>query len=177
MSYAVTRTKLANLLIKAGYDKAKSLNAVRYPYVEAIQLRHNQTFHAIGTKDVMKFQRKGDNYEKISESGFVTIQDTKYDMLAEYQKARAYLVITQDKVNIWQNAGYTGVPWWSYLLKVRLKYRHRYPRNEEIDAVKSIGTARGGYATTAGEHGNQENTIPLPVGGWEKIELLETNAE
>ena len=177
MAYAETRSRLANLLIKAGYNVAKSLRAVKYPYIESLQLKHNTYYWDYLTEDIIKYQSEGDKYIRTSKDGFAHTDDKDYKILGNIQKAKAFLRISQARVNVWQSLGggsqYTGTWWWSEPLKVRAKYRHKYPENKIIDSYKSIGTGFGGVATVGGDYGEQEGTIPIPDGGWLEIILPE----
>lgn len=175
MSYAETRSKLANLLIKAGYNVAKSLRAVKYPYLESIQLKHNRSFYDYLTKDIKQYEKTKDDFTNTGEKGFSYISDTEYEILGNKNKAKAFLRISQDRVDHWKNYGggnqYTGTWWYSFTLKVIAKYRHRYPNNKAIDAFKTIGSPQYGVATVGGDYGHQEGTIPIPDGGWLEVEL------
>lgn len=171
MSYAVSRTKLANLLIKAGYDKAKSLRAVKYPYIESMQLIHNPKAYDSVIKSKQEYEDARKVYEPVSEeTGYVYINDTDYGILSEHNKVRAYVIVTQQQID----DSYNGAKIWvSSKLKANIKFRHKYPYNREQDSLKTIGNITIGVASTAGEYGKKEGTIPLPIGGWEKIELPE----
>lgn len=171
MSYAESRTKLANLLIKAGYNKAKSLKAVRYPYLESLQLIHNTTFWDSRTESVKEYQEKDDIYVETEENGYSTTNDKLYNILGDIQKARAYLKIGSSAVSDWQNSGYRGTYFYSYPLQIIAKYRHKYPKDEEVDSLKTTDNYIEGYAESAGDYGHQETELPLPEGGWLKVEL------
>lgn len=173
MSYAESRSKLANLLIKAGYNVAKSLKAVKYPYIESMQLIHNLTFWDSGfTKDIKEYENPKDNFLTVAENGFAYTNDTEYEILGNKNKAKAFLRISQNRVTYWKLVySTTGTWWYSYALKVRAKYRHKYPNNQIQDAVKTIGIPRFGIATVGGDYGHQEGTIPIPEGGWLEVEL------
>lgn len=173
MSYAESRTKLANLLIKAGYDKAKSLRAVRYPYLESIQLIHNEYFWDYNTKSKREYQYKKDAYVETDEFGFGKPDDTEYQILGNKQLAKAVLVLDGSRVQIWTYINGIGIPWYSYPLNVIAKYRYKYPRDEVIDTHTTIGFAQDGYATSGGEYGLQEGVLPIPDGGWLEVELAE----
>lgn len=172
MSYALARTKLANLLIKAGYDKKKSLKLVKYPYVETLHIRHNEFFWANNTKSIREYEFQ-EGYVQTPDDGVVRPNDLEYTMLGEKSKVKAYLRITASDISYWQSAYGHGTWWYSHPIRLIVKYRHTYPRNEIIDSYKRIGTGNGGVATSAGDYGHQEGTIPVPVGGWEKIEIDE----
>lgn len=171
MSFAVSRTKLANLLIKAGYDKAKSLRAVKYPYIEAMQLIHNQKAFDSLNPSKQEYQNANKVYKQVSdETGYAYVNDTNYGILPENNKVRAYAIVTQEDID----NSYNGTKLWvSQELKANIKYRHRYPDNTEQDSLKIIGDIQVGVASTAGRYGKKEDLIPLPLGGWEKIELPE----
>ena len=175
MAFAKTRSKLANLLIKAGYDVTKSLKAVKYPYLESLQLKHNISFHDYLTRDIKQYEKEKDAFVNTGEKGFSYINDTDYKILGNNKRAKAFLRISQARVNHWQNFGggnqYTGTWWYSYELKVTAKYRHKYPTNEVVDVFKSIGTPKFGIATVGGDYGHQEGTIPIPDGGWLEVIL------
>ena len=176
MSYAETRSKLANLLIKAGYNVAKSLRAVRYPYIEAYQLRHNDTFYdAPYTKDIIQYQvdRDTDNYKIVADGGFVQIDDKEYRILGNKSTVKAHLYIYSGRIQTWNYFYGHGVWWWSYKLRIIAKYRHKYPNNKIIDAYDIVGKSRGGVAEVEDEYGHQEGLVPLPEGGWLEVELPE----
>jgi hypothetical protein len=177
MSYAESRSKLANLLIKAGYDVAKSLRAVKYPYIESMQLVHNLTFYDYLTEDIKQYENPQGDFVTVPESGFAHTVDTEYEILGNKNKAKAFLRISQARVNHWKNFGggnqYAGTFWYTYVLKVITKYRHKYPSNEIQDTVKTIGDSEFGVATVGGDYGHQEGTIPIPDGGWLEVELPE----
>lgn len=179
MSYAESRSKLANLLIKAGYNVAKSLRAVRYPYVESYQMKHNYAFYDSFTEDIMQYQadRDKDSFETLSDGGFAFIDDKEYRHLGNKNIAKAHLYITSNRISVWQADGYNGTWWWSNRLTVTAKYRHKYPKDIIVDSFKSIGSPYGGVAQSEGEYGHQEGTIPLPEGGWLEVELPEEQAE
>tara|TARA_X000001036_G_C20394768_1_gene690147 strand:+ start:110 stop:658 length:549 start_codon:yes stop_codon:yes gene_type:complete len=178
MAYAESRSKLANLLIKAGYNVAKSLRAVKYPYIESMQIIHNLTFVDYLTKDIKQYENPKDNFVTVPENGFAHTIDTEYKILGNKSKAKAFLRISQARVDHWKNyytqtSGYLfdGTWWYSYVLKVIIKYRHKYPINEIRDSVKTIGSPKNGVATVGGDYGHQEGTIPIPLGGWLEVEL------
>lgn len=173
MSYAESRSKLANLLIKAGYNKAKSLRAVRYPYLESIQLIHNEYFWDINTRSKREYQESKDKYIETDQAGFSKPDDKDYEILGNKQKAKAVLILDGSRVQIWTNYNGLGIPWYSYPLNVIAKYRYKYPKDEVIDTHATIGVAQDGYATSGGEYGLQEGEIPIPVGGWLEVELVE----
>lgn len=172
MSYAISRSKLANLLIKAGYNKAKSLRFVRYPYIETIQIVHNLTFHDSHTEDIRQYQNAKDEYVETDEDGFAHIDDTEYEILGNKKRAKAFLRISQSRVNYWQSFNYAGVPYYSYPLKVIAKYRHKYPRDEVQDSYGQDSGYKEGYATSGGDYGEKSARIPVPR-GWLEIELPE----
>lgn len=170
MSYAEARTKLANLLIKAGYDKAKSLRAVRYPYVSSLQLTHNIYYWDDRHKSIRSYQI-AEEFHETSETGFAQVGDKEYDMLGEITSVKAVIRITQETVDDWIESYGFGAYWYSYALKANIKYQHGYPRNNIQDSTRSIGNPQFGIAYSAGDYGEQKGYIPLPMGGWEKVEL------
>lgn len=171
MAYAETRSKLANLLIKAGYNVAKSLRAVRYPYLESIQLVHNEYFYDSYTESIKHYQTKKDTYTLTDDEGYGRPDDREYNILGNKQKAKAVLLLDGSRVQIWTNYNGSGIPWYSYPLQAITKYRYKYPKDEIIDTYKTIGEATEGYATSGGEYGLQEGTIPIPEGGWLEVIL------
>lgn len=182
MSYAVARTKLANLLIKAGYDKVKSLKAVKYPYVEVLQFVHNHnsdggSYWDYDTESIIEYEN-GSNFVKLIQDYQIPFSnefpnDKSYKILGNISEAKVHLDVKQSSVNYWVALNGYGVPWWSQPLKIRAKYRHKYPRNVIVDSDRAIGYGYGGYASSGGEYGHQKGTMPLPKGGWGKIELLD----
>lgn len=182
MSYAKARSRLANLLIRAGYNKTKSLRAVKYPYVDAVQFRHNRFFYGEYTESIKRYEW-GEGFKEISsEDGFEVIGDKQYNMLGEVTEGLAFLQIDQRDVDRWRELyleayGLNGVWYYSYALKAVIKYRHLYPKNEIVDSVKTIGGEKSGIAEIAGEYGLQQGKIPLPADGWEKIEIDEESSE
>lgn len=178
MSYAETRSKLANLLIKAGYDVVKSLKAVKYPYIESYQLRHNDTFYDSFTKDIIQYQVDRDlgNFDVVADGGFVLINDTEYRILGNKNTVKAHLYIHSGRIGFWNYFYGHGVWWWSYKLRIIAKYRHRYPNNKIVDAYDIVGKGRGGVAEVEDEYGHQEGFVPLPEGGWLEIELPEESS-
>lgn len=180
MSYAVARTKLANLLIKAGYDKTKSLKAVKYPYVEILQFVHNHRANGVSywdydTESIIEYENGG-NFVKLIQDYQIPFSnefpnDKSYKILGDISEAKVHLDVKQNSVDWWLAYYGYGVPWWSQPLTIRAKYRHRYPTNEIKDSRRDIGTGYGGNATSGGEYGHHKGTMPLPEGGWEKIEL------
>lgn len=171
MVYAETRSKLANLLIKAGYNVAKSLRAVRYPYLESIQLMHNEYFYSINTKSIRHYQTKKDTYTLTDDEGYGRPDDRYYNILGNKQKAKAVLSVDSATLQFWIDYNGVGIPWYSYPLQVITKYRYKYPKDKIIDTYKTIGEGIGGYATSSGEYGLQEGTIPIPDGGWLEVIL------
>lgn len=172
MSYAISRSKLANLLIKAGYNKAKSLRFVRYPYLESIQLVHNLTFHDNQTEDIRRYQNAKDEYVDADDDGFAHIDDREYEILGNKKRAKAFLRISQSRVNYWKSLNYAGVWWYSYPLKVVAKYRYKYPRDEVQDSYNQDSGYIFGVATSAGDYGEKSTAIPIPR-GWLEIILPE----
>ena len=170
MSYAESRSKLANLLIKAGYDKIKSLKAVRYPYVAGIQLKHNRYFWDARHKSI-KFYEKATDFIEMPESGYAQINDVEYKVLGDITRVKAFIRVTQETVNAWIEAYGFGAYWYSYPLRVRVKYKHEYPSNEIVESYKSIGSGDFGIAGSGGDYGEKLDFIPLPMVGWLKVEL------
>ncbi len=170
MAYAVARTKLANLLIKAGYDKAKSLRAVKYPYIEAIQLRHIPSGGNLKSHKLYQGSKK--NYiPVISEDGYVAVDDKDYGILGEKNKAKAFVEVTQERMDFLNSRGITVSGWVSLPLLLIAKYRHTYPKNIIIDSIVNIGELQFGFTSVAGFFGYQEGEIPLPRGKWLEVEL------
>lgn len=171
MSYAKARSKLANLLIKAGYNKAKSLRAVKYPYVESLIFRHTDEFWDTRQKSVRLYQVKQDFVDIKSKNGFALINDKEYEILGDINKGKAFIRVTQENVDSWFAFYNVGAYWYSHPLKMIIKYRHRYPKNEIVDSYRTVGHGEFGIADTAGDYGIREGEIPLPQGGWLKVEL------
>jgi hypothetical protein len=180
MSYAEARSKLANILIKAGYNKAKSLRAVKYPYIESMQLSYNSNINSVVLPTPHKFyEDKNNTYIEVKyndpnngnavSTHFVYLDDENYGILGEKNKVKAYVEVTQDRFDSTYNFGGLDAVWFSFPLGVRLKYRHTYPKNEIIDSFKEIGRFSFGFTEVTGIFGIKEGTMPLPEGGWIKV--------
>ena len=177
MGFASARSKLANLLIKAGYDKAKSLRAVKYPYVESIQLGHiksdTERNDGITIKSVRTYEYAESEFGTTDQDGFSYVNDLEYNMLGLKRQAKCHLDITIPAENATDDDEENdSVAWKSPTLKARLKYRHPYPENTVIDSVKAMGFEQEGTASSSGEYGHQQGIIPLPQGGWLEVELI-----
>ena len=173
MSYAEARSKLANLLIKAGYNKKKSLKAVKYPYVESLIFRHTDEFWDSRQKSVRLYEGKQDFIDIKSKNGFALINDKDYNILGDINKGKAFIRVTQENVDGWFEAYQHGAYYYSHPLKMTIKYRHGYPKSEIVDSYKTVGQGEFGIANVAGDYGIKEGEMPLPQGGWLKVELPE----
>lgn len=170
MSYAEARSKLANLLIKAGYDKAKSLRAVKYPYIDAIQLTHDESniffishrFYEDSNKNFVEVNNK---------SGFVLLEDDEYKILGKKNKAKSFIEVTQERIDFLAQYNIQYTAWFSSPLTVMVKYQYEYPKKIIEDSFALIGDYKFGVTDVAGFFAHQEGVLPLPQGGWLEVEL------
>jgi hypothetical protein len=106
-----------------------------------------------------------------ADSGFVHIADKDYGILGEKNKAKAFVEVTQQRINFVNSLNVSTTPWASVPLRLTVKYKNKYPKDEIIDSYKTIGRRKSGRTSVAGFFGHQEGEIPLPRGGWLEVEL------
>jgi hypothetical protein len=139
----IVRTKLANILIRAGFNRAKCLRAVNYPYYVSIDISH--TAYQFSNK----FLEFNGGFYRCAK--FTYLNDTDYRYQPEENRIRCFAT-NGDKLNP------------AFSSKVKLIYNFRYPRSndiftefDEFGADRTI--ARVGYIL-----GVQTGVIKKPTG-------------
>lgn len=156
MAYQSSRSRLANLLIKATYNATKVLKAIKYPYVENVQFLHEAI-----SKSHTELETNDGEIRKSPATKFLLVTDSEYTALPEYSKLRGYASHFNE-----------GTPFLSGYVVAHIGYKNKYPKEYVENTTIDFGAEQTGNET-GHRLGVQETELPLPFGGWEKIELTQ----
>lgn len=156
MAYQSSRSRLANLLIKATYNATKVLTAVKYPYVENVQFLHEAV-----TKSHTELETNSGEVRKSPATKFLYMGDIEYRALPEHSKLRGYASHTDENTDFESSE-----------VIAHIGYKTKYPKEYVENTSITFGAFKSG-SDTGSKLGVQETDLPLPFGGWEKIELTQ----
>lgn len=156
MAYQSSRSRLANLLIKATYNATKVLTAVKYPYVENVQFLHEAV-----TKSHTELETNSGEVRKSPATKFLHMADIEYTALPKHSKLRGYASHFNE-----------GTPFLSGFVEAHIGFKNKYPKEYVENTSITFGIDKSG-SDTGSKLGVQETDLPLPFGGWEKIELTQ----
>lgn len=146
----ITRTKLANILIRSGFNRAKCLRAVNYPYLHSMVIQHNAVQFS------SKFIEFQNGFARCA--SFTYLNDFDYKFQPLLNRIKCYT----SNYNIEEVA---------FSSKVKIIYKFMYPRRfDMIDQFDEFGADRI-IARVGNILGVQLGVIKKPT-GWGIPEMV-----
>ena len=142
----IARTKLANILIRAGFNKSKCLRAVNYPYFLAVVLDHT------GIEISYKYiQSSTFGFYRASRNTY--LNDFEYNIKPNQTKIKCFASNNDPNKSAFSS-------------KVKVKYKYQYPRGSNFEKDDEFGSDRTFALGVVGSQlGVQRSVFPL-ADGW-----------